>query len=168
MWPNIRWIVAQYGFAANNTDFAVPENAQAKLQEMARELVGTTALAVIYVPLGTEDIYQPGPLRGRVVSAVRLLPIPPGGKMEDYSCPDWDENDANPDWDGTLRWPIGWPCQVVYAPLAAGPELRDHVEHLWPGSFQGYMARFQHGPFPLEQVTRDRLNHDFAEFQQLS
>ena len=80
--------------------------------------------------------------------------------MEDYYYDDWD---------GSRRWPIGWPCETVYAPEETEcPFLREHVEHLFgPGSFGSYVARFQHGPFELEPAMRERLNRDFAQFEQI-
>jgi len=160
MEPDIRWITAFFRFGAACRHVAVPENGRAALLDMAGDLVGTTGQVAIFIPEGTEDVYRPGPARGRVVGAVRLLPMPPGGRVEDYFYNDWD---------GSRRWPVGWPCQVVYAPaVAESPTLRDHVEHLHgPGSFGGYVSRFQRGPFALEQAMRERLNRDFAGFTPL-
>jgi hypothetical protein len=76
------------------------------------------------------------------------------------------ENYFYEDWDGSRRWPIGWPCEVVYAPDEAEcPSFREHVEHQFgPYSFGGYVSRFQRGPFPLETAMQERLNRDFAMF----
>jgi hypothetical protein len=124
---------------------------------MADQLIGTSGLLAIYVPEGTQDVYEPGPMRGRVIGAVRLINMPRRGKMEDYSCPDWD---------GSPRWPIGWPCQVVYAPdVNDCPKLRDHVDHLRPGTFRSYVKQFLQGPFRLEPDMQARLNRDFNEFK---
>jgi len=160
MFPDIRWIIAQYGFGPGETHIGVPENARVALQEMANQLVGGPGLVAVYIPEGTEEVYEPGGMRGRVVGAARLVRMPRGRRMEDYFYRDWDES---------LRWPIGWPCEAVYAPEeSACPLLREHVEHLFgPGSFGGYVARFQHGPFDLEPAMRERLNRDFAEFETL-
>ena len=158
MFPDIRWIIAQYGFGPDETHIGVPENGRARLQELANELVRTSGLVAIYVPEGTEDIYQPGEMRGRVVGAVQLVEMPPRRKMEDYFYDDWD---------GSRRWPIGWPCEAVYAPAESKcPLLREHVEYLFgSGSFGNYVSRFQHGPFRLEPTMRGRLNRDFAQFE---
>jgi hypothetical protein len=161
MLPDIRWITPLYGFGPDCQHIGVPENARARLQEMADELIGTTRLVAIYIPEGTEDVYEPGGLRGRVVGAVRLVKMPQRRKMEDYYYDDWD---------GSRRWPIGWPCKVVYAPNEPEcPFLREHVEHLFgPGSFGGYVSRFQHGPFKLEPAMREAINRDFAQFEQIA
>lgn len=147
-----------YGFGADCQHIGVPDNAREPLQSMAAELVGTRGLAAIYIPEGTEDVYEPGGMRGRVVGAVRLVEMPAHRTMADYFYDDWD---------GSRRWPIGWPCEVEYAPdESACPSLREHVEHLFgPGSFGGYVSRFQHGPFPLERAMRERLNRDFERFR---
>lgn len=158
MYPDIRWITPLYGFGTDCTHIGVPDKARSTLREMVHDLVGTARLAGIYIPEGTEDIYQPGGMRGRVVGVVRLVQIPRGRTIEDYSYRDWD---------GSLRWPIGWPCVVVYAPPEDEcPFLRHHVEYLHgPGTFGNYVARFQQGPIELEANMRERLNRDFAEFE---
>jgi hypothetical protein len=160
MFPDIRWITPVYNFDAACDHVGVPENARASLQRMANDLIGTRGLVAQYVPQTTEDVYEPGDMRGRVVGAVRLVKMPPGRKMEDYYYDDWD---------GTRRWPLGWPCEVVYAPDESQcPFLREHVEHLFgPGSFASYVSRFQHGPFLLEPTMQERLNRDFALFEPL-
>lgn len=158
--PDIRWITPLYGFGTDCDHIGVPENARVPLQEMANELVGSSGLVAIYIPEGTEDRFQPGGMRGRVVGAVRLVQMPPRRRMEDYYYDDWNRR----------RWPIGWPCEVVYAPeVSRCPFLREHVEHLFgSGSFGSYVARFQHGPFELEPAMQERLNRDFAQFERIS
>ncbi len=160
MEPDIRWIAAQYGFGPDKTRIAVPENARAVLTEMSRELIGTSGLVAIYLPEGAEDVYQPRGKRGRVVGAVRLVPMPPRRRIEDYFCDDWD---------GSRRWPIGWSCEVVFVPEESEcPFLREHVEHHFgPGRFGGYVARFQHGPFELDRAMREALNRDFTQFERI-
>jgi hypothetical protein len=125
-----------YGFDPESGSNSVPEEARAKLQEMTDEVVGTSGLVAIYVPEGTAEVYEPDPMRGRVVDVVQLLEMPRRGIIEDYSCADRD---------GSLRWPIGWPSEAVYAPDdGQWPSLREHVEHLWPGCFGSFVKRFLH------------------------
>jgi hypothetical protein len=158
--PDFRWITPMYGFNRDHDHVGVSEGAMANLMAMASDLVGLPGLVAIYIPEGTQDVYEPGSKRGRVVGAVRLTPMPSGCRVADYFYNDWD---------GTRRWPIGWPCSVVYAPeVSLCPSLREHVEHVFgPGSFRGYVTRFQRGPFRLEAETRERLNRDFARFKPL-
>jgi len=84
MLPDIRWITPLYDFGPDCEYIGVPENARVRLQEMTNELVGTSALVAIYIPEGTNDVYQPGSKHGRVVGAVRLVTMPPHRRMEDY------------------------------------------------------------------------------------
>jgi hypothetical protein len=162
--PDIRWIEAVFGprrpVRAKLNHICVPEIGRSALLEMAEELVGTDGLVAFYMPEGTEEIYQPGSERGRVICAVQLIPMPPGKRVEDYSCKDWD---------GSVRWPIGWPARAVHVcPEGKCPSLREHVESLFgSGSFGGYTARFQRGPFRLESPMRQRLNSDVSEFTRL-
>ncbi len=160
MTPNIQWITPMYGFGADCTHVGVPEIARPILKEMASELIGTSGLIAVYIPEGTEEIYEPGGMRGRVVGAVRLVKMPRRKKVEDYYYDDWD---------GSRRWPIGWPCKVIYAPDEDEcPFFRDHIEHLFgPDSFGSYVSRFQLGPFRLEPVVQERLNSDFEQFEEL-
>ena len=161
MIPDIRWITPLYGFGPDIEHIGVPEQSRNKLQEMANLLIGTPGLVAIYIPEGTDDIYQAGIRRGRVVGAVRLVEIPSGRRMEDYFYEDWD---------GTLRWPIGWPCEAVYAPdISACHVLRQHVESLFgPGNFASYVSRFQQGPFELEPDMQERLNRCFAQLERIA
>ena len=165
MQPNFRWIEAVYGAPKpereNLTHIAVPDTARLALQEMASDLVGTDGLVALYVPVGTEDVYSPGAKRGRIICAVQLVAMPPDKKVEDYFYNDWD---------GSRRWPIGWPARLIYSPpIAECPILREHVETLFgSGSFSSYTARFQHGPFELEPAMRERLNADFGQFTRLA
>jgi hypothetical protein len=160
MFPDIKWIIAQYGFRPAETHLGVPENGRSQLQKMADELVGMSGLVAIYIPLGTPDGYEPGAMCGRVVGAARLRKMPRGKKMEDYFYDNLE---------GERQWPIGWPCKAVYAPDESEcPLLREHVEHLHGlGAFANWVARFQHGPFELEGAMQDRLNRDFAQFERI-
>jgi hypothetical protein len=88
MQPDIRWITAVYGDPEANqqqrTHIGVPRNACDLLRDMTRDLLGTEGLIALYMPLGTEDFYNPGPMWGRVIGLVELLPMPQGRGMEDY------------------------------------------------------------------------------------
>ena len=59
---------------------------------MGAELPGTDGLVAIYIPEGTDEAYQPGKMRGRVVGAVRLLPMPLGNPVTDYFYRDLDNS----------------------------------------------------------------------------
>ncbi len=156
----IQWITPLYGFGANCCQIGVTESARDILGKMAKELLETDGLIAIYIPEGTPNIYNPEATRGRIVGAARLIKMPRRKTIEDYFCDDYD---------GSRRWPIGWPCEAVYAPETAEcPVLREHVEHLFGArSFAGYVSRFQRGPFSLEDQMRQRLNSDFSQFTPL-
>lgn len=146
-----RWITPLYGFSPDIAHIGVPATAQQQLQTMASELAGTNDLVAVYIPEGTEDVYAPGNMRGRIVGAVRLLKMPRRKTIADYSYQDWD---------GALRWPIRWPCTAVLAPPELlCPTLRTLVDLVFrrPGSFAPYVARFLTGPFRLEPQMTDAL-----------
>jgi hypothetical protein len=56
-------------------------------------------------------------MRGKVVGAVKLLPMPTGRNVRDY----YSDDLAN----GKRRWPVGWPGEVVLYP---SPEVRFDVK----------------------------------------
>lgn len=79
-----------FGLDADCTRLGVPENGKSKLIEMAEMMVGRSALVAVYIPEGTEVVYQAGAIRGRVVGAVRILKMPHDHTIDDYSYDDWD------------------------------------------------------------------------------
>ncbi len=140
-----------YGFSAEQEHIAVAAKAEDMLKKMAARLVGTDDLIAIYIPEGTEDVYQVGSKRGRVVGAVKLLPMPPGKTIHDYYFDDLLTQER--------RWPVGWPCKAVFVPPdGQAPVLRTLVEqHFGPGNFQPYVGRLQYGPIPLERKMEKAL-----------
>jgi hypothetical protein len=155
--PDIRWITAAYGTATNRTHIAVQASARTLVLEMARELAGTTGLVAVYVPEGTPDEYKTADhRRGRVIEVVKLLPLPPGRKLEDYFYENVEKK---------RQWPIGLPCKQVCAPPVADcPFLRDIFEsHYGKSQFGSYTAKFKHlGPFRLDDKMRASLNAVFG------
>jgi len=138
----IYYLSPAYGFDETLAHVGAPENAEARLREMGECLAGTDGLVGIYIPESTEDAYQPGNMRGRVVGTVKMLPMPIGKDISDY---------VYKDWDGSLRWPIGWPCEVVHAPgVDVCPYLRSIVQDLHgPNAFAPFTSQFQHGPIKI-------------------
>jgi hypothetical protein len=168
MFPDIQWIVPMYRFGRDIDRISVRSNARNSLLEMANRLVGTPGLVAIYtprtvvIPQNAEEGWAPRRVPGCVVGAVRPLSMPTGQWVENYPCPDLDGSD---------RWPIGWPCEVVYElPATECPALRDHVARLSPPiSFQEYVLRFnQRGLFELEPVIQMSLNEVFARCEAIS
>lgn len=142
MSSRIFYLSPAYGFDETIPHVGAPDNAEARLREMGESLAGTEGLVGIYIPESTEEAYQPGNKRGRVVGTVKLLPMPAGKDIFDYIYMDWD---------GSLRWPIGWPCEVVHAPeVEACGYLRSIVEDIHgPNTFAPFTSQFQHGPIKI-------------------
>jgi hypothetical protein len=152
-----RYLTALYGLRPNQTHIAVPELGEERLHQMAADLVASEDLVAIYVPLGTEEDYRPGNMRGRVVGGVRLVPMPKGKSTRDYFFDDLD---------GSPRWPVGWPCRVVYAPAVEEcPLLRSIVDAAHkPNSFQPYVSRLKRALFQVDRKVADRLDAWFTRF----
>ena len=157
---DLRYIGPLYGFGPDIDHIAVGDNAKARttLSEMGQELPGTDRLIAIYIPESTDEAYQPGLQSGRVVGAVRLLPMPLDRAITDYFYRDVD---------GSLRWPFGWPCEAIYAPpVEECVYLRTVVDMVFgPRSFAPYVKRFQTGPFRLEPRVAAELMRYFDRFQ---
>ncbi len=158
MGPN--WMLSMYGFNADTGHIAVPEKAENRLNTMVNELLRTKKLFAIYIPQGTLIGHHPGHSRGRLAGVARLKELPPGKSMRDYSSLDLD---------GTLRWPLGWPCEAVYAPPAdETPMLRSIIEPLHGiGSFSDYVAQFKFGPFRLSPQVASEIAKAFDRFPRL-
>jgi hypothetical protein len=97
-----------YGFERAIGHISVGDKARPTLLQMGTELPGTDKLVAIYIPESTDQTYRPGLQSGRVVGAVRLIPMPPGRTVSDYFYRDLI--------DGSLRWPIGWPVRPSTLP----------------------------------------------------
>jgi hypothetical protein len=148
----IRYLEAMYGLGPDQSHVAVPVDAEKKLERMARDLVGTEDLVAIYVPLATPEIYDPkSVLRGKVVGAVKLLPMPEGHTTRDYFFDDLA--------DGKRRWPFGYPCDVVLYPRAERRfDLKPLIELVHgSGQFATYAKMFQSGPVEVRPDLGDRL-----------
>ena len=154
---DLRYIEPLYGFEPSIDHIAVGDNAKARdtLLEMGRVLPNSNHLVAIYIPESTDAAYQPGLKSGRVIGAVRLLPMPKNSAVTDYFYPDID---------GSLRWPIGWPCEAIYAPsIEECVYLRTVIDLLYPPhSFAPYVKRFQTGPFRLERPVAVKLMEYFS------
>jgi hypothetical protein len=150
-----RYLVCLYGLYSHQCHIAVPDKAEKKLRGMADDLVGSDDLVAIYIPEGTAEVYQPGNGRGRVVGGVQLLPMPEDRGIRDYFFRDWDES---------LRWPIGWPCRVIYSPpVDKCPVLRSMVDTIYgPNNLKSYVGQLRDGPLKLSHEFGDRLDAWFA------
>ena len=147
----ITHIKAMFGLDPSERCVSTPERTEKQFLRIARQIQGhEDQLLAIYVPETTLPVYCAPEFTGRVVGAVRLLPLPVGSVPEDYNFLDFD---------GTNRWPIGWPCEVVAAPpVTKCPRLRDLVAAELPQyTFAQYTAMFSHGPFALQDKLARRL-----------
>jgi len=155
------YLTPLYGFGPDHRHIAVPANAEKKLREMGDRLAGADDAVAIYIPEGTDDVYQVGNMKGRVVGAVRLDPMPLDKDIQDYFYKDLD---------GSLRWPIGWPCTAVYAPPPHDcPVLRSVVTDAHgPTAFRPYVRRLLQGPVDLDPKVRNRLERWFEAFPALA
>jgi hypothetical protein len=82
-----RYITPLYGFDADLDHIGCPENAEQALLRMAEEMAGTQDIVAIYIPEGTNEAYQPGNMRGRVVGGVKILIMPADRTIRDFFIP---------------------------------------------------------------------------------
>ena len=164
--PSIEGLSAVFGIDRTSTHFSVPLKALNNLQAMCMRLAGGPNLLGMYIPESTEPDYNSDEAQyGRVLALARVLPMPPGHIMANFpsGCLEYR--------DGTLadRWPIGWPCEVVFHSLHGGPVLRDGVyKALGISDFASFAVLFIHGPiilrpFPaLRQWLMTEVRHQIA------
>lgn len=117
---------------------------------MAEAIAGRDLACGIYVPLSAPEEWGGKALRGRIVGAIRLPPMPAGRGMEDFPYLDRD---------GRPRWPYGWPCEVVRVlPLHECRRLRDLMFEAFGDDigFPALASRFQFGPVPLRDPELQR------------
>jgi len=139
----VRFIHPMYDFDQQTRHIAVPEGGLSALHEMWDELHDTGDLIAIYIPESTSEVYSPDSMHGLIVGTVRLEPMPSGHTETDYFYDDYD---------GTRRWPHGWPCAVVrFLQAQQRFTLRGLVEAFHPSvAFGNYVARLQIRPIKLD------------------
>ncbi len=144
----VRYLAGQYGFPRGFNHIATVAKGEKRLMEMGMDLLASGDLVGIYIPEGTETTFSSTAERGRIVGAVRLLPLPQGRTVRDYFYP---EHESNP------QWPIGWPCEVVLSPpLDVCPSLRSIVDVAYgPGQLQPFAAQLRSGPIKLIAKVAD-------------
>ncbi len=119
------WIEPLFYFGRDIDHIAVTPNAEGVLDEMSKELLATGDLIAIYIPEGSENAATIPSTRGRIVGAVRLVEMREGTSTADYADVDIETD--------KIRWPHGWPCEVVYCPpvpyrgLFPSPPLFDRM-----------------------------------------
>ncbi|RYD70544.1 MAG: hypothetical protein EOP84_26510, partial [Verrucomicrobiaceae bacterium] len=100
----ITHLKAMFGLDPSEGHVSTPKGTEGQFLRVARQIQGhADQLLAIYVPESTRPVYCSPEFIGRVVGAVRLLPLPAGREPQDYNFLDFD---------GTNRWPVGWPCKV--------------------------------------------------------
>jgi hypothetical protein len=102
----VRWLAGFNAFPEDTLKLSVPAAARARLITMGEDLSGTDDLVAVYITLGPPDFPNLSPHRGLIAGTVRMLSMPRGKQIADY--PDFS--------DDRVRWPIGWPCEVVSTP----------------------------------------------------
>jgi hypothetical protein len=143
IWLNLRWfwclsegnrkmiaaISPAFGYDVNADRFCLTSQCQHSLQALGARLTLTgdgpaTELVAIYVTESPEPDYDAfGPsAHGRIVALVRPLPMPAGLTIWAFPSGCLELK------GGQLvdRWPVGWPCEVVFYSPCGGPVLR-HV-----------------------------------------
>jgi hypothetical protein len=162
-----------FGYELQADRFCVTSQCQQSLQTLGTRLTSasdaTNDLVAIYVTESPEPDYETfaPTARGRIVALVRPIPMPTGLTIWDYpsGCVELK--------GGQLvdRWPIGWPCVVVFYSPNGGPVLRDsyrtalgrHDYHaLTHGMLQGPIDLSVPWLRPLEQRLMREVRHQVA------
>jgi hypothetical protein len=143
----------------NCTEFCVTAQAQRNLETVCHRLLTREggALVGLYITENPEAAYNSNsPEFGRVAAVVRPLPMPAGQTVQGFpsGCLEYR--------GGTLvdRWPVGWPCEVVFYSPRGGPVLRDAVyAALGVSDYASFAMQFLQGPIYLGPMPalRDHL-----------
>ena len=154
MTSEIRAISPVFSFEPEYESFCVIKKAKAKLEEIGNRLTeDDRSLVAIYVTESPEKEFNPnGEGAGRIVALARPLPMPAGALVEDYpsGCMRLSGGEL------IDRWPIGWPCEVVFFSKHGGPVLRDAILATGDSApFADFVLAFMQGPIDL--ATRPHL-----------
>jgi len=137
----------------NRTHIGVPKSGKDDLEEMLHDVGGNDGPVALYVPESAPE-RTPREWRGKVVGLARASRLPRGKNIHDYGYPDLD---------GSIRWPIGFPCELVCRPdEKACPTLREIVESCGtPNNFRYHTKRLHLGSLGLDAFMEDALGEHF-------
>lgn len=143
---------------SKHTIVGVAEQHKTQLLMMADKLVSSGDVLATYIPEGTDYGYTVGSMHGRVVNLLTMLPMPEDKSIESY--PQMDKL------SGKMRWPYGWPCEVVCSPpIAECCRLRDVIDSVHGfNSFGAWSAKFKNGPVSLSLKEKKALMAYFEPY----
>ncbi len=142
--------------------FCLTSQCRPKLEDIGRRETAANegynaGLVAIYVTEDPERNYSGPPATfGRVVALVRPSPMPHGKQVTDYNsgCRELIRNQL------VDRWPIGWPCKVVFFSPYGGPVLRDAVKVAFGRSdYHAFAHQMLQGPIDLMCFAMAPLRH---------
>jgi hypothetical protein len=150
---DVKWLIAVYWIP--ETHISVPIKGKEELHRMADDLLTSGGQFGLYVPESAPEFPSTRDRRGQIAAIARLLPMPSGRQMKDYTYSDLLQEG---------RWPLGWPCEVLHTvDSESAPKLRDLVDSAFaPGTFGGYVKRFQRGPLKLEPKLKPLIDASFG------
>ena len=150
-----------FSYESTGDRFCVIEQGRTRLETICRREIGSERpdLVAIYVTENPERDYCGSPQTfGRVVALVRPLPMPAGKTVRDYEsgCKVLSRNQL------VDRWPVGWPCEVVFWSPHGGPGLRDIVwKSLRISDYgDGFACQMLQGPIDLMRAGYAPLRRD--------
>lgn len=162
----IRWITAIYRVTEGEseelrTHIGVPESGRDELQRMLDTATVSEVLVALYLPKSTPKEYEPGPRSGKVVGIAKVKSLPRRKRVEDFGYPDTG---------GDMKWPIGFPCEVIYYPGESDcPSLEDLVK--LSGDItrvSDYRRGVHRGPVRLSRLLQDTISDHFERLERVS
>jgi hypothetical protein len=90
---------------------------------------------------------------------VRPLPMPSGRHVQDYPSGCIDAKKLLQTGARVDRWPVGWPCEVVFYSAHGGPALRDAVYTALHRDYGTFTHQFLQGPIDLSKYAYRPLRH---------
>jgi hypothetical protein len=145
-------------YARDSDRFCTTEHGRRNLDETGRRLVRTGDLAALYAVKGAEPGNDDPSGRGRIIALARALPMPPGRGTADFGLPGILTLRGN---RLVIRWPHGWPSEVVFFSEHGGPHL-DMALYATRSSLD--LGKLLEGPIDLSTAQmRPLRDHLMAE-----
>lgn len=162
---NVRWMTAIYRVTEEEseelrTHIGVPASGEDELKRMLDVAKISEVLVALYLPKSTPEEYKPGARRGKIVGIAKVRRLPPRKRVEDYGYPDTE---------GEMKWPIGFPCDIIYYPGESDcPSLEDLVKISGDSTRVSDYTRGVHlGPARLPQILQDTISDHFERLERI-
>lgn len=157
--PMISYIQPLFHVPKKIDHIAADEKHKDHLQTACEDMLNNDGLLVTFIPSSIKGGYGLAPLKGKITTLLKPLPMPEGHDMKDYNQID--------SLDGNNRWPYGWPFEVLCnLPEDKCPALKQIIEDTnGIGKFVEWARQFDlKKPAKLYRSESKAIQKHFEEF----